>query len=109
VTAPGSQDLSRLGLKIGSGTQYFDPEVIDYVTAHDDQVEVHCGHRVVKVKRTLLEVARQLGQVKFARVYRSCIVRVAAVQEIVPMPLGRYRMRFRDGQMVFRGGAFRRG
>jgi two-component system LytT family response regulator len=106
LTAPGSQDSSRLGLKIGSGTQYFDPEVIDYVTAHDDQVEVHCGHRVVKVKRTLLEVERQLGQVKFVRIHRSCIVRVAAVQEIVPMPSGRYRMRFRDGQMVFSGRSF---
>jgi len=106
LTAHGSQDLSRVGLKIGSGTQYFDSEVIDYVTAHDDQVEVHCGHRVVKVKRTLLEVERQLGQGKFVRIHRSCIVRVAAVQEIVPMPSGRYRMRFLDGQTVFSGRSF---
>jgi two-component system LytT family response regulator len=106
VTAPGSDDSRRLGLKIGSGTQYFDSEVIDYVTAHDDQIEVHCGHRVVTVKRTLLDVERQLGQVKFVRIHRSCIVRVAAVQEIVPMPSGRYRMRFRDGQMVFSGRSF---
>ena len=103
---PGSQDSSRLGLKIGSGTQYFDPEVIDYVTAHDDQVEVHCGQRVVKVERTLLEVEQQLGQGKFVRIHRSCIVRVAAVQEIVPMPSGRYRMRFRDGETVFSGRSF---
>ena len=105
-TASGSQDSSRLGLKIGSGTQYFDPEVINYVTARDDQVEVHCGHRVVKVKRTLLEIERQLGQGKFVRIHRSCIVRVAAVQEIVPMPSGRYRMRFRDGQTVLSGRSF---
>ena len=76
------------------------------MTAHDDHAEVHCGHRVVKVKRTLLEVERQLGQVKFVRVHRGCIVRLAAVQEIVPMPSGRYRMRFRDGQMVFSGRSF---
>jgi len=106
LVSPGSQDISRLGLKIGSGTQYLDPEVIDYVTAHDDQVEVHCGHRAVKVKRTLLEIERQLGQVKFVRIHRSCIVRVAAVQEIVPMPSGRYRMRFRDGRTVFSGRSF---
>jgi two-component system, LytTR family, response regulator len=106
LTAPGSQDSSRLGLKIRSGTQYFDSEVIDYVTAHDDQVEVHCGNRVVKVNQTLLEVERQLGQVKFVRIHRSCIIRIAAVQEIMPMPSGRYRMRFRDGQTVFSGRSF---
>jgi two-component system LytT family response regulator len=106
LTAPGSDHSSRLGLKIGSGTQYFDPQVIDYVTAHDDQVEVHCGHRVVKVNQTLLEVERQLGQEQFVRIHRSCLVRVAAVQEIAPMPSGRYRMRFRDGQTVFSGRSF---
>lgn len=106
VTATGSDDSRRLGLKIGSGTQYFDTEVIDYVTAHDDQVEIHCSHRVVTVKSTLLEVERQLGQAQFVRIHRACIVRVAAVQEIVPMPSGRYRIRFRDGQTVFSGRSF---
>jgi DNA-binding LytR/AlgR family response regulator len=111
LAAPGSQDLSWLGLKIGSGTQYFDSEVIDYVTAHDDQVEFHCGHRVVKVKRTLLEVERQLGQVKFVRIHRSCIVRVAAVHEIVPCPCPRVVIAcaFEMGRRFFRGEAFRAG
>jgi two-component system, LytTR family, response regulator len=106
VTAAGSDDSRRVGLKIGSGTQYFDAEVIDYVTARDDQVEIHCGNRVVTVKRTLLEIERQLGQDQFVRIHRSCIVRVAAVQEIVPMPSGRYRIRFRDGRTVFSGRSF---
>ncbi len=107
VTAPASDASRRLGLKIGSGTQYFDTEVIDYVTAHDDQVEIHCGQRVVTAKRTLLEVERQLGQDLFVRIHRSCIVRVAAVQEIAPVPSGRFRIRFRDGQKIHSGRSFR--
>jgi len=106
VPAAASDDSRRVGLKIASGTQYFEAETIDYVTARDDQVEVHCGERVVSVKRTLLEVEQQLGKDRFVRIHRSCIVRIAAVQEIAPMPSGRYRMRFRDGQTVESGRSF---
>lgn len=104
--APPPDHSRRLGLKIGSGTQYFDADVIDYVTAQDDQVEIHCGQRVVTAKRTLLAVERQLGQGQFVRIHRSCIVRVAAVQEIVPLLSGRYRLRFRDGKTVSSGRSF---
>jgi two-component system LytT family response regulator len=106
-TARGSGDSSRLGLKIGSGTQYSDLEVIDYVTAHDDQVEVHCGHRVVKVKRTLLEVERQLGEVRFVRIHRRASSGSRRFRRSCPCPpSGRYRMRFRDGEMVLPGRSF---
>jgi two-component system LytT family response regulator len=106
VTAAGSDVSPRVGLKIGSGTQFFEAGAIDYVTAQNDQVEIHCGTRVVTAKRTLLEVERQLGQDQFVRIHRSCIVRVAAVEEIVPVPSSRYRMRFRGGQAVFSGRSF---
>lgn len=80
---------------------------IDCVLAQANYVEFHSGGRCFVERRTLAQVEAQLDRAAFARVHRSILVRVDAVESLVALLSGRYRLRLRDGQVLESGRSYR--
>jgi two-component system LytT family response regulator len=79
-----------LALKIDGRVHLVDQQTIDWVSADDDHVQVHCGERVLRARETLRDAERRLDPSRFVRIHRSTVVRLAAIRELQPWFHGDY-------------------
>jgi two-component system LytT family response regulator len=79
-----------LALRIDGRVHLLDRGSVDWISADDDHVLVHCGDRVWRARETLREVSARLDPLRFVRIHRSTIVRLGAVRELQPWFHGDY-------------------
>lgn len=96
-----------LTLPLGRERRRVPAHAIDCVVAQANYVEFRSGGRTFVERKTLAQVEAQLDRDAFARVHRSILLRVDAVESIVALPSGRYRLRLRDGQVLDSGRSYR--
>lgn len=79
---PDARRDGPLALKIDGRVQLIDQGVVDWVSADDDHVRVHCGDRLWRARETLRELSGRLDPARFVRIHRSTIVRLGAIREL---------------------------
>ena len=80
----GDVSLSRIVVRKGSSINLIPVEQLRYVEAQDDYVMIYYeGGKALK-QQTMKYYEENLPQKEFARIHRSCIVRVSEIKRIEP-------------------------
>lgn len=79
-TPPGP----RIGARGGGRVLLADANEIDWVEADGDYVRLHAGDRGLLLRETIETMESRLPPEKFVRIYRSTIVNVTSVRELLP-------------------------
>lgn len=104
VASPTGQ---RLPLAIGQRTFLVPTAQIDLVLAQGNYLEVHAAGATYTIRSTLADFECRLEPAQFARLHRSAIVRLAAIQQVKPVGSGRFRISLHDGRQLHSGRHFR--
>lgn len=107
--APPAPVAGPLALKIDGRLQLIDHQSIDWISADDDHVLVHCGERVWRARETLRDVVRRLDPARFVQIHRSTVVRLSAVRELQPWFHGDYVAVLQSGAKLRLSRSFRDG
>lgn len=106
--APAPAALSRhIPLPIGRRIRLVDLSTIDHVVAQANYLEIHAGARSFVLRRPITWMESQLDPRAFVRVHRSHILRMRAIEQIEPLPSGRYRLRLASGAELFSSRSYR--
>jgi len=80
---------------------------IESMTAEGNYVEIKVGERSFVLRQALSWFAERLDPALFARIHRSTIVSIDAVDSLEPLPSGRYRITMKSGTRFFSGRSYR--
>jgi two-component system, LytTR family, response regulator len=73
---------------------------IDWISAEDYYVSLHCGGISHLLRESMDEMERQLDPEQFVRVHRGTIVNLARVREVHPMFRGGCELKLVDGTVL---------
>jgi two-component system, LytTR family, response regulator len=90
--------LDRLVIKSRGRVFFLRSDALDWIEACGDYVSLHAGEQSWLLRRTMNEMESRLDPQLFARVSRSAIVRLDAVQDLVPVARGEHVVRLRTGR-----------
>lgn len=109
VAVPGELPASgkRLPLAIGQRTFLVPVAQIDLVLAQGNYLEVHAAGATYTIRSTMADFQTKLEPGQFARLHRSAIVRIAAIEQVKPVGSGRFRICLHDGRQLHSGRHFR--
>jgi two-component system LytT family response regulator len=96
-----------LALKIDGRVQLIDQQSIDWISADDDHVLVHCGERTMRARETLRDATRRLDPSRFVQIHRSTVVRLSAIRELQPWFHGDYIVLLHSGAKLRLSRSFR--
>jgi two-component system, LytTR family, response regulator len=102
-----SSYLARMMLPIGRKMCPVEAVQIESVVADGNYVEIKVGERIFLLRRALTWFAEQLDPAVFARIHRSTIVRIDAVQSLEPLASGRHRIKLHSGAQHVSGRSYR--
>ena len=86
----GAAQPERLAVKhLGKVVLISLPE-IDWIGSADNYVELHVGTHSYLLRETMASISARLPIEHFVRVSRTCILNVARVKELQPLPHGEY-------------------
>ena len=97
---PQSSYLERL--LVGVGKRYIPLPVRDilYLQAADKYVEIHTPDKKYLLRETLTALEAQLDPAQFARIHRSCMVRLDAIRQLSPRSHGDYWVELSNGHRL---------
>jgi two-component system LytT family response regulator len=95
--------LKRLAVHGRLGYEMVPIETIDWISAADNYVELHCGESTHLLTETMSSLEQRLNPVEFARVHRGRIVNVSRITAIAPTLNGSYELRLRSGTRLSTG------
>lgn len=108
AAAPAQREPPRhIALPIGRRIRLVDLSSIDHVIAQANYLEIHAGARSFVLRRPIMWMETQLDPRTFVRVHRSHVVRVRAIEQVEPLPSGRYRLRLASGTELFSSRSYR--
>jgi two-component system LytT family response regulator len=107
LSQPKQTPLMRLAVRSKDGFEMLPLDVIDWLEANDNYVELHSANRVRLLHDTLTNLERQLDSTQFARVHRSRIVNISRIVKIAPLANGAYSVTLRNGATVTTGRLYR--
>ncbi|MBN8741640.1 MAG: hypothetical protein BGP24_17345 [Lysobacterales bacterium 69-70] len=107
ATPPPVVAPRRIALSIGRRVRLVDLDAIEHVVAQANYLEIHAQSRCFVLRRPISWMESQLDGARFARVHRSHIVRMDTVEQVEPLPSGRYRLRLKDGRVLFSSRSYR--
>ncbi len=87
----------RLVVKTGGRISFLKVGEIDWIEANGDYARIHCDQRSHLIRRTLNDLAVQLGGQGFLRISRSVIVNLDRVSELGPLKRGEYQVELHGG------------
>jgi two-component system LytT family response regulator len=82
-------------------------ERVDWIEADDNDVLLHVGREVHRLRGTLAALATRLDPARFARIHRSSIVNVERVREVQPWFKGESVLFLIDGTRLTIGRTYR--
>ncbi|MCB1049767.1 MAG: LytTR family transcriptional regulator [Acidobacteria bacterium] len=71
---------------------------IEWIEAAGNYMELHVGERVYPLRETMAGLEKKLDPDQFARIHRSYMVNLDAIQEIIPLDSGDSKVRLKNGQ-----------
>jgi two-component system LytT family response regulator len=92
--------LDRVPIRARGRVELVDVGAIDWISAADNYVTLHCGGRSYLLRETLSRFEAGLDPMRFVRVHRSTIVRLDAVVRLASAQRGDYEVTLRDGATV---------
>lgn len=94
---PAPRYLERFVVRGGGRIVLVNADEVDWLEAADNYVRLHvAGHRHT-IRETLRHLEGRLDPARFVRIHRSAIARIAAIEELRPLPSGDYTVRLRNG------------
>ncbi|HUF46217.1 MAG TPA: LytTR family DNA-binding domain-containing protein [Vicinamibacterales bacterium] len=81
----------------GRASVFIRPDEIEWIEAQRNDVEIHAGGRVWRLRMPIGDVEARLGSKDFLRISRSHIVRLDRVRELQPWFHGELKVVLRDG------------
>lgn len=106
VPAP-AQETRQIALPIGRRIRLVDLATIDHVVVEANYLEIHVASRSFVLRRPISWMEAQLDKRAFLRVHRSHIVRIRAIEQVEPLPSGRYRLRLHGGMQLCSSRSYR--
>ncbi len=101
LTAALGRQPQRLAVKADGRIVFLVPDEIVWVEAANNYCTVHlAGSKRLLLRETLSSIEKRLGASSFARVNRSAVVNVGAVQEMQPAKYGDYLVLLRTGERL---------
>ncbi|MHC6218012.1 LytR/AlgR family response regulator transcription factor [Stenotrophomonas acidaminiphila] len=107
AATPPDAHRRRLPLQLGRRTMMVDEADIQVIRARGNYVDVETKRGTFTFRCTLGEFIRELDADTFLRVHRSCVIRIAAVIEVITLGSGRYRLTLDCGRQVVTGRQYR--
>lgn len=107
VGAAAGPYAERIAVTLGRRTHLLHTDSIDCVTAQANYVELLAAQRQFLLRESLNRFEARLDPSRFLRIHRSCIVRIAAISEVEPMPSGRYHVHLHGGLTTQCGRSYR--
>lgn len=104
---PPAPEARHIPLPIGRRIRLIDLSTIDHVVVEANYLEIHAAARSFVLRRPISWMEAQLDPRAFLRVHRSHIVRIRAIEQIEPLPSGRYRLRLHGGTQLCSSRSYR--
>lgn len=101
------QETRQIALPIGRRIRLVDLATIDHVVVEANYLEIHVASRSFVLRRPISWMEAQLDKRAFLRVHRSHIVRIRAIEQVEPLPSGRYRLRLHGGTQLCSSRSYR--
>jgi two-component system, LytTR family, response regulator len=102
-----ARSLDRIPIRNGVRTRLIDADVIDYLEAQGNYVQLHAGKESHLVRETLGALEEKLDPRRFLRVHRSLIVNLDRIVEVESLFAGEYVLFLRDGRRLTTGRSYR--
>ena len=93
----GEGYIDRLAVKSGDQIVLVDVNDIDWIEAAGKHVRIHAGSSEHLLREPLQHLQDRLDPRKFARIHRSTIINLDAVQSLEPAFHGEFRVSLKDG------------
>src|SRR5690606_31161776 len=87
----------RIAVEMRGQVRVVPVERVDYVQADGPYAELHAGGETFVIRERMQALEARLDPARFARIHRSTIVRLDAVEALLPAPGGDYAVRVRAG------------
>ena len=97
---PRSPPLERLTIKSGGRISVVKTSEIDWISAADNYVELHTGHRTHLLRMAIGALGNQLPPGCFVRISRSCLANVERIREMRPKQHGDYLLVLHNGTVL---------
>lgn len=94
---PPSAYRRRFLVEFGGRTRFVPVEAVEWFEPARNYVVIHCGQETHVIRSTLEAVQQELDPAQFARVNRSAIVNVDAIEWMTPATNGEQRIRMKSG------------
>jgi len=89
--------LERIAVEMRGQVRVVPVERVDYVQADGPYAELHAGGETFVIRERMQALEARLDPARFARIHRSTIVRLDAVEALLTAPGGDYAVRLKDG------------
>jgi DNA-binding LytR/AlgR family response regulator len=89
---------ARIGFKTNGCIVLLDLADIPAVQAEGNYISLRHRLNPYLVRESLSTMAEKLKPYGFIRIHRSVVVNISAVEEIQPLPTGKYRLRVQGGK-----------
>jgi len=94
---PQPRYLDRVIIKNGGTVFFLKTEEIDWISAEENYVRLHCGKNSHLLREKISGLETQLDPARFQRVHRSTIVNLDRIQKLYPVSHGDYQLVMKDG------------
>src|SRR3546814_13831567 len=99
--------MLRLAVPAGEGMHLIEVDAIDCILASANYVELHVGSGRFRLRQSLQQMQGRLDALRFLRVHRSGIVRIAAIRSIEIRDPGRNVLHLENGMSNGTGRLYR--
>lgn len=89
--------ISRFTVHTGSRIRIVNADEVDWIATARDYVELHVGGQSLLIRETMTAMEQRLDPVKFMRIHRCRIVRIAMIVELRSIDNREYLIRLKDG------------
>lgn len=96
----------RLVVRARDGMQFVDPHEVDWLQAEGNYTILHLGQNQLRIRETVAELERRLGDFGFLRIHRSIIVNADRIFRVEPWTSGEYLLILRNGTKIQSGRSY---
>ena len=104
---PQTRYLERVIVKTGGTVFFLKTAEIDWISAEENYVRVHCGKASYLLREKISNLETQLDPGRFQRIHRSTIVNIDRIQKLHPHSHGDYQVLLHDGTELILSRAYR--
>ncbi len=92
--------LDRIVVKSDDRILFVKTEMVDWIEAADNYVQIHAGPETYIIRKTMAEMEKRLNPDQFIRIHRSAIVNIEKIKELQHWFSGEYLVILSNGQQI---------